>query len=318
MLAGAIVALLALTAYLLVPTVPAPLPVAAPRSSRPSGTARVASPPASEVPAPPVLAAPSRFPSLAAQASASNAVRRAAAVGILSASSGSTASSSGPAPPSSGPPTSRVASERASRGLTSIPGAYLQAADAQHDPALDWDTIAPPVAAPLPFAAGFQRDAPGLRAAGGAPETPRDSVLEMELARLRARVRELEVRRPAVLSGVSARRGASSAAAAAPRAPEPPAPPAQVAVVGPRGCAGCGEALATSQPPPLCWGCGRALCPNCYWRFGPGPGLHRCPECLSRSPSVTTGISGGRAARATMTTPATGAATNPISPPASR
>ena len=314
---GAAVGLIVLIAYLLLPPQPVPSLGVAPR---PRSAARVPrdipSPPASpEAPgatAAPTAPPPSPGPSPAALRSASNAVRRAAAVGSLDAVP-APAASSAPTTPSSvvGP-----SGEPGGRGLTSIPGAYLQALDAQRDPSAAWAAAAPPVAAPLPFAAGVQRPAPEAPSTGTSADATRTEELEMELARLRARVRELEARRPPILSGISAQRPPPNPTAAAPRAPEPPAPPAHVAAAGPRGCAGCGQSLGGPSSPALCWGCGRALCTNCYWRFGPGPGLHRCPDCLAKSARGSTGISGGRATRPTTSDPAR--APPPISPPASR
>src|SRR5579871_4217961 len=287
---------------------------------KPPGLARSArgdrgadrAPPLPRPPPRPPAVRPPPGPSPAALRSASNAVRRAAAVGSLDAVP-APAASSAPTTPSSvvGP-----SGEPGGRGLTSIPGAYLQALDAQRDPSAAWAAAAPPVAAPLPFAAGVQRPAPEAPSTGTSADATRTEELEMELARLRARVRELEARRPPILSGISAQRPPPNPTAAAPRAPEPPAPPAHVAAAGPRGCAGCGQSLGGPSSPALCWGCGRALCTNCYWRFGPGPGLHRCPDCLAKSARGSTGISGGRATRPTTSDPAR--APPPISPPASR
>ena len=175
------------------------------------------------------------------------------------------------------------------RGLpaTSIPGAYLQSlgADAARDGPI-WSEVAPPIAAALPFSPGMQRrpDAPiWSEEVGSEPEEPR---LELELARLRARVRELETPPPAVRP--------APVAVASVRGLEPPAPPATKGVARPS-CIGCGSGVDPASPKLLCWSCGRTLCGSCYWRFGPGPSVHRCPDCAARataSPPVT--ISGGR------------------------
>jgi hypothetical protein len=321
-LGGATLALAALVAYLLLPapeggTMADP---AARSTGRPgavseavpsTATPRVRRPEVAETPEPfAVPRAPT--PTAAAQLSAANAVRRAVGVGTLSAATVAAASPPSPTVPSEavGDPSE----ETNGGGLSSIPGAYLQALGSQRDPAAAWNEIAPPIAAALPFAPGIQPSR-AERPSGESPDE-RDTagILELELARLRARVRELESPRPSV---APTRTSAPSPVAAAPRGPEPPAPSNRVAVTH-RGCAGCGGALASSQHPPLCWGCGRALCAGCYWRFGPGPGLHRCPECATQAPSRSTGISGGRIGRPSEGTPGPGAAESAMAPPAVR
>jgi hypothetical protein len=178
-----------------------------------------------------------------------------------------------------------------SSGPTSIPAAYLQALSSDRPSADAWSEVAPPIAAALPFSPGIRRSSdpsPPWDESSDASEreAPR---LELELARLRARVRELELPpRSSALSVTYPRRSVGASAAK-----EPPKPPV-TAAAGPKGCAACGSGLAAAGPTHLCWGCGRTLCSTCYWRFGPGPGLHRCPECMSRAPAGSEAISGGR------------------------
>jgi hypothetical protein len=174
---------------------------------------------------------------------------------------------------------------------TSIPAAYLQALAADRSSPDPWSEVAPPIAAALPFSPGIRRSgdpAPPWdeSSAGSERESPR---LELELARLRARVRELEVPLRTSATTVAFPR----LTAPATMAKEPPTPPSAVAK-GPKGCIACGRGLTATGPAHLCWGCGRTLCSTCYWRFGPGPGLHRCPECMSRAPAGSESISGGR------------------------
>ncbi|HEY6238267.1 MAG TPA: hypothetical protein VIZ68_03675 [Thermoplasmata archaeon] len=179
---------------------------------------------------------------------------------------------------------------------TSIPGAYLQSLGAAGTRvADDWRVVPPPMAAALPFSPAIQplsdTSPPWLESDESTHEEPK---LELELARLRARVRELE-KHPAPVGATRIPAGAAlSFAPSGAGVPEPPAPP-NSAVLGRRACAGCGSGVESSGPAVLCWGCGRALCASCYWRFGPGPGLHRCPDCLARSPADPLAISGGRA-----------------------
>jgi hypothetical protein len=322
---GVSLALLVLIAYLLLlPPVPATLPPARPgRRTIPAIARATPGPaPASVAPVPPETtgsaAVPSPpVPSPAAQLSASNAVRRAAGVAAVGASpstSGATLTPSPSAPVEPAP----VAPEPADApSLTSIPGAYLQALGTQRDPAAAWHEVAPPIAAALPFAAGVQRLPPERSGSAGVPDEPAPGALELELARLRARVRELEGPRSPSVPAQSRTLTVPSPAAASPRGPEPPAPPAHVAAIH-RGCAGCGGALASGAPPPLCWGCGRALCAGCYWRFGAGPGLHRCPDCASKAGGPSTGISGGRAGRPAAGVPTPSPTGPPTSPPAMR
>jgi hypothetical protein len=307
--AGACLGLLVIVVYLLRELSTAPQPAV----SAPVGRRSVPDEPAWEAPSP----APARpIPTPAAQLSASNAVRRAVAAGAFAAPAGSVASAAPElvdVPPEAPSPSDP---EGGGLELTSIPGAYLQALGAQRDPSTEWTEVAPPIAASLPFAAGVQRPTSDRLATGSAGDHPSTGNLELELARLRARVRDLEGRRPPVPSS-GPRPGSSPTVAAAPRGPEPPAPPVRVAVTA-RGCAGCGGAVSSNHPPPLCWGCGRVLCTGCYWRFGPGPGLHRCPDCVSKVSAGSTRISGGRAGAPTEVEGPDGPAGSPTSPPALR
>ncbi len=175
---------------------------------------------------------------------------------------------------------------RAAPAATSIMGAYLQSLGDGSDRAMGlWTEVAPPIAAALPFSPGLQRRPEELEGSETAPARIEEPRLELELARLRARLRELEpmpgparaAPRPVAASG-----------------PEPPAPPVHRAVGSPA-CLGCGSGVDARSPKLLCWACGRTLCAACYWRFGPGPGLHRCPDCAARAPrTAPVTISGGR------------------------
>jgi hypothetical protein len=179
-----------------------------------------------------------------------------------------------------------------SSGPTSIPAAYLQALSSDRTSADAWAEVAPPIAAALPFSPGIRRSTdpspPWDESSDGSErEAPR---LELELARLRARVRELEIpTRASAASSLTFPRLTVPTSSAK----EPPTPPSAVAA-GPKGCVACGSGLKAVGPAHLCWGCGRSLCSTCYWRFGPGPGLHRCPDCMSRAPAGSESISGGR------------------------
>ena len=76
------------------------------------------------------------------------------------------------------------------------------------------------------------------------------------------------------------------------RVPEPPARGVPAALR----CSACGEPSrsgATGEN--RCWGCGRPVCTDCFWRYGPGPALHRCPSCAAQlGPRAS--VSGGRLA----------------------
>ena len=170
---------------------------------------------------------------------------------------------------------------------TSIPGAYLQSLTSVTDrEASLWSEVAPPIAAALPFSPGIQRRAGTTPWSEEGEEAREEPQLELELARLRARVRELEtpVPPPRVAPAVTI-----------PRGPEPPAPPARASIAR-LSCIACGSGVDAASPRLLCWGCGRTLCGGCYWRFGPGPAVHRCPDCAAgRTGTGPVTISGGRA-----------------------
>jgi|GEM_PF-3025586 len=93
------------------------------------------------------------------------------------------------------PPTAPdVAPAPTPRPSTSIPGAYLAALGPSLDPEpADAGPDPPPIAAALPFAA-MARPPSHPSAAGDADEG--SPILDVELARLRARVRELDLVRP--------------------------------------------------------------------------------------------------------------------------
>lgn len=58
-------------------------------------------------------------------------------------------------------------------------------------------------------------------------------------------------------------------------------------------CVACGDPSgggATGEN--RCWGCGRPVCTDCFWRYGPGPAVHRCPSCAALGPPMS--VSGGR------------------------
>jgi hypothetical protein len=146
----------------------------------------------------------------------------------------------------------------------------------------------------LPFAAATGRSQ-GIRTA----PAPADSwppvmdraqeELREEVERLRQRVEELSS--PVLVPGFSVLPAPlrPDTLGLVSRVPEPPAMLGRPAAL----CIACGDADA---PGPSgghrCWGCGRPVCSNCFWRYGPGPGLHRCPGCAGQAPSLT--ISGGR------------------------
>ncbi|MCI4320031.1 MAG: hypothetical protein L3K23_07875 [Thermoplasmata archaeon] len=79
----------------------------------------------------------------------------------------------------------------------------------------------------------------------------------------------------------------SGGAATIAQIPQPPDRPSAVATSS-RHCTSCDSTIPGDLNVPLCWGCGRVLCSSCYWRNGPGPGLHRCPECTARASSQST------------------------------
>ena len=101
-----------------------------------------------------------------------------------------------------------------------------------------------------------------------------------------------ELSNPWVVPGLSVIRPSTPAVDAmglVTRVPEPPARGLRAS----RRCTGCGEPShpgATGEN--LCWGCGRPVCSSCFWRYGPGPAIHRCPSCAALGPPMS--ISGGR------------------------
>ena len=208
-------------------------------------------------------------------------------------------------PISAGPAVQRAASlaaqvspsparPRVTVDASSIPATYLQAIGTVPLTKEEWAEVAPPFAAALPFSPGIRRATTGRPWDEDDPSPSADeSALEAEVSRLRARVRELEPLHSVSISGATVT-PRLSVPATAPGLAEPPAPPAGGAA-RPKGCAGCGTGLSASGPVHLCWGCGRTICPSCYWRFGPGPGLHRCPDCAQRASAPSPSISGGRA-----------------------
>lgn len=173
---------------------------------------------------------------------------------------------------------------------TSIPGAYLAAVTASGEvDAPDWES-SPPIAAALPLAALWP--APGPRAAGGDAET--SALLEVELARLRARLREIEASAPSPPSAAprldvsGGRRGARLGATFdAPGRPDP-------RPVDRRSCTSCGRPVPGTASATLCTSCGGFLCATCLPECRGAGGLLTCPTCASRRRSEA--ISGGRAA----------------------
>lgn len=178
---------------------------------------------------------------------------------------------------------------------SSIPGAYLAAIDTVAREELPpWGESPPPIAAALPFAA-MPRPPEGRSGSAEGPET--SAVLEVELARLRARLRELESEGPpAPVNGP--RLGVSGGSRGLPPLRPSadlgrPTPPA--AALG-RFCAGCGTTVTPSGSPTRCSSCGRLLCTTCAGRATLPSGFHYCPACAPRRrPPPSLAISGGRA-----------------------
>jgi hypothetical protein len=202
-------------------------------------------------------------------------------------------------PPSPEPPAPEPAP--LSRPITtSIPGAYLASlGTAPPSETVPWDEPAPPIAASLPFVAMPRLAEDWSESARGAGDAD-SALLEVELARLRARVRELEsAPSPAPVGSTPSlapsRSGASRTVPSLISAAEPPKP--ALSVTGStRACVGCGTVVPTKGPDLRCGSCGRLLCTTCYWRYGSGAGLQRCPDCRRAfEESGRTAISGGRA-----------------------
>lgn len=210
---------------------------------------------------------------------------------------GPTADSRGPrtgevaaAAPSDRPPSSSRPSAPAVDATTSIPASYVAAMYASPPDVAGPPDDPGPIPAALPFAA-LPRPS-GTREAGPA-ETPPS--LDVELARLRARVHELEAGRglDTTPAWYAARSGASrdlSPLAVAANGPVRPL------AGGPGRCVGCGIAVGAQTADSLCGNCGRPLCEGCGGPTGLTAGLRRCPECRAgRSRSAGVAISGGRA-----------------------
>jgi hypothetical protein len=300
-LVGMIVLLGAMTFSLV--RAPIPMPVAAQRTSRIRAEVPASVPePVDEAPPTPTSEpGPEPLPELPSTPapapvvpvfSAEPAVRRAAALAA-------------DAPDTSTPSTSLTQP-------SSIPATYLQATSGIGAAAPPWSEVAPPITAALPFTAGLQRGTePAVWDEGSEPAAPRASPsVELELSQLRARVRELEIpSKPSTLGGATPPRPTPALALAATSPQEPPAPP-KSGIGTSKACVGCGTGLTMSGPAAICWGCGRTLCATCYWRYGAGPGLHRCPDCLRRSPSRSDAISGGRS----LTPPPAASASGPPGP----
>lgn len=175
---------------------------------------------------------------------------------------------------------------------SSIPSSYVAA---MYAPPADREAIADysgPIAAALPFAA-FPRPA-GSRDDRASPEGL--PALDVELARLRARIHELEADRDLAIAPpwFAARSGASRDLS--PLASSSGGPVRPIAG-GPSRCIGCGAAVAAQAPDPLCGNCGRPLCESCGGLPGPTAGLRRCPECAATTARTgAVSISGGRSA----------------------
>lgn len=174
---------------------------------------------------------------------------------------------------------------------SSIPGAYLSALDSTPGgPPLPLEE-SPPIAAALPLAA--MPRAPVFRP-GHVEEAESAAVLEVELARLRARL--LEIEGPAgTRTSVGPRldvSGGSRTAVGPPMGLEgrPGVTPPNAT---PRDCADCGRVVGPGPNSSLCSSCGRLLCVDCAPRAGTAGGLLYCPRCAGRREAPT--VSGGRA-----------------------
>ncbi|HZY93035.1 MAG TPA: hypothetical protein VFG07_09745 [Thermoplasmata archaeon] len=175
---------------------------------------------------------------------------------------------------------------------SSIPGAYLAAIEAPDSvPSAGWADPMPPIAAALPFAA--MPRAPELSGRGDEQGEP-TAVLEVELARLRARLREIEHSSnasPAPRLDVSGGTRTALPLTSGAEGRLSPRPPSAAR----RTCAGCGVGVASSGSPSLCSSCGRLLCDSCAARSGGSAGLLYCPDCVGRREAQgTPSLSGGR------------------------
>lgn len=181
---------------------------------------------------------------------------------------------------------------------TSIPGAYRAAVEALDGavPPAGWSDPGPPIVAALPFAALSTPPEPRAFPGEGADSS---AVLEVELARLRARLREIETSPgPSVPARLELSGGTRTPLAEAAALDTPRLGPNGLAAS--RACADCGTAVATTGAPSLCSSCGRLLCPSCADRAGGTAGSLYCPSCArSRSAGGGASISGGRTSRPT-------------------
>jgi hypothetical protein len=154
----------------------------------------------------------------------------------------------------------------------------------------------------LSFVPGTER---GLAApvAGGllleampAGHAPTPEVLLDEIERLRIQVDEASS--PILVPGLSPLPHPTPAdvRGLVTRVPEPPTVPSAYSSGG--RCVGCGGPVtAGALGPTRCWSCDKVVCTTCFWRYGPGPGLHLCPACFGRGagePFAGVTISGGR------------------------
>lgn len=224
----------------------------------------------------------------------------------------------GPASPSDGPTAAPAPASapalRAAPGppaVTSIPASYVAAMYAPPGDDAPAPEYAGAIPASLPFAA-FPRPA-GARGDGPTPEGGLS--LDVELARLRARIHELEVDHDleAAPPWFAARSGGSrdlSPLAANPKGPVRPL------AGGTARCIGCGTAVSAQALDPLCGNCGRPLCDACGGVPGPTIGLRRCPECAATAARTRgVAISGGRSpGEAPATGPPTRGGSRPTEP----
>ncbi|HZY69931.1 MAG TPA: hypothetical protein VFF67_03000 [Thermoplasmata archaeon] len=162
----------------------------------------------------------------------------------------------------------------------------------------------------IPLAGGGVGDSTSARMSpAGRPAAPRSAA-----SRFAAPLEPEELEPPipgAAVTGTSVVTARSSVAAWLSQVPQPPAPVRGVRTEI-RACISCSTSLGSNLNVPLCWGCGRALCSSCYWKNGPGPGLHRCPDCAMQA------IAKGTAARPAERTPAVTAGSSMGGPMASR
>ncbi|MCI4366257.1 MAG: hypothetical protein L3K08_00735, partial [Thermoplasmata archaeon] len=133
----------------------------------------------------------------------------------------------------------------------------------------------------LPFAAATDRSQ-AIRGGGSAGSETWPPILDrseedlrMEVERLRQRVEELSTTVLVPGFTVLPSQIQRDTLGLVSRVPEPPSS-------GPRppaACSACGDADLTGPTGGnRCWGCGRSVCASCFWRYGPGPALHRCPS----------------------------------------